>query len=416
MNRRHHDWVIRLRVYGWAWLPIALAFFAWHTWRGTAGRDDLVTPGADFINFWSAARLGLQGHIADVYDFARFYHFETATIGRPIVLHYYSYPPVTILMTLPWGLLPYITGLVAWLAGGCIAFMLLVRAAWPGRRSFPDVVLYSIAVPAVLMNLLAGQNGTWTAVLLGGGLMALERRPVLAGMLLAGLVAKPQMALLVPFALLAARRWTTLMTCAITAAALIGASVLLFGMDPWIAFAHRIPVLRQWDLEDGTGVWHFYACIFVSVRHLPASLLAAYATQGIVTVVVLLLVICVWHSSAPLAVKNAVLVASTPFASPYFQVYDLVVLSLVPLWLLSTERANFSAILWSAVPLTVVPLVAPIVALEANVDIAPLALLPALMIAVGHYRGEQSAPAIVSTISGKVVAALVAPGQARGQT
>jgi hypothetical protein len=193
-------------------------------------------------------------------------------------------------------------------------------------------------------------------------------------------------------------------------------SDVLFGVDPWIAFAHRIPVLRQWDLEDGTGVWHFYACVFVSVRHLPASLLAAYGAQGIATVIMLLLVICVWRSAAPLAVKNAVLVASTPFASPYFQVYDLVVVSLVPLWLLSTERANFSAIVWSAIPLTIVPLVAPIVALEANIGIAPLALLPALLVAVGRCGGERNGLTIVSATARSIAAVLMAPRQARGQT
>lgn len=415
MDRHHHGWAIRLRLYGWAWLPVGLAFFAWHTWHATAVESGLGTPGADFVNFWSAARLSLQGHVADVYDFARFYHFEINTIGRPILLHYYSYPPVTVLLTLPWGLLPYLAGLVGWLAGGCIAFMLLVRAAWPGRRSVSDVALYSLAVPAVLMNLLAGQNGTWTAVLLGGCLMALEQRPILAGVLLAGLVAKPQMALLVPFALLAARRWTTLTASGVTAAALIVASVVLFGTEPWIAFVHRVPLLRQWDLDDGTGVWHFYASVFVSVRHLPASLPLAYAAQGIVTMTVLLLVIHVWHSSAPLAVRNAVLVACTPFASPYFQVYDLVVLSLVPLWLLSTERPNRSAILWSAIPMTIAPLVAPIVALVANVGIAPLALLPALMVAVGHCGSERSDLTIVGATVRNVVAAL-APGQARSRT
>ena len=91
-------------------------------------------------------------------------------------------------------------------------------------------------------------------------------------------------------------------------------------------------------------------------------------------------------------------------------------LSLVPLWLLSTERPRYSAILWSAIPVTIIPLVAPIVALEANVGIAPLALLPALVVAVVHCGGERSALAIVSATERNVMAALMAPGQPRGQT
>lgn len=252
----------------------------------------------------------------------------------------------------------------------------------------------------MLMNLLASQNGIWTAALLGSGLMVIERRPIISGMLLGCLVAKPQMALLVPFALLVARRWATLVACGVTAAALIGASALTFGMDPWIEFAHRVPILRHWDLEDGTDVWHFYASVFVSVRHLSASLPVAYAIQGFVTVIVLLVAVCVWQSTASLAVKSAVLVACTPFASPYFQVYDLVVLSLVPLWLLSTDRSRHPAVIWAAVPLT----------------LAPLALLPALIVAVRRWAGEPGARPALGATARDAMAMLLAPRQARGQT
>ena len=59
--------------------------------------------------------------------------------------------------------------------------------------------------PAVFINAVGGQNGTWTAALFGGGLSLLERRPLLAGGLLGLLSYKLQLGLLIPVALLAGR-------------------------------------------------------------------------------------------------------------------------------------------------------------------------------------------------------------------
>jgi hypothetical protein len=45
--------------------------------------------------------------------------------------------------------------------------------------------LATIGAPAAFLNVLTGQNGYFTAVLLGTGLLVLERRPTLAGILFA---------------------------------------------------------------------------------------------------------------------------------------------------------------------------------------------------------------------------------------
>src|SRR5258706_6960278 len=71
----------------------------------------------------------------------------------------------------------------------------------PGRGT----LLLALAAPAVFINAVGGQNGTWTAALFGGGLGLLERRPLLAGGLLGLLIYKPQLGLLIPVALLAGR-------------------------------------------------------------------------------------------------------------------------------------------------------------------------------------------------------------------
>ena len=313
----------------------------WETAVGlTAGGS--AAFGDDFINFWSAPRLALQGRVADIYDFGRFHDFQKEVLGGPIHLYHYSYPPTAILLTWPFALLPYLAGWAVWLVGGWLVLIVAVRAAWPGgARGWRDPALYALALPATLLNSWTGQTGTWVAAILGGGCMLLGHRPVLGGALLGLLTVKPQIALLVPVALVAGRRWRALGAFALTGSALAAASAALFGLDLWAAYMERASVLRRWILEDGTGVWHLFASVFVTVRHLPASLPVAYAVQGVAALFAVAAVFLVWRrQETPPSSKNAVLVVCTLAATPYVQVYDLVAAALVPLWLWKGTEAD----------------------------------------------------------------------------
>ena len=64
-------------------------------------------------------------------------------------------------------------------------------------------MLLALAYPAVLINIGHGQNGFLTAALLGGALVILDRRPIVAGILFGLLVYKPQFGLMIPLALIA---------------------------------------------------------------------------------------------------------------------------------------------------------------------------------------------------------------------
>jgi hypothetical protein len=385
-----------LRVAGVLWLISEAVLLAFHLKRETLvglTAGGTTAFGDDTINFWAAARLAQEGRVADIYDFAKFHQFQTNVLGGPVHLYHYAYPPVMILLSLPLGLFPYVWSLVVWLVGGLLIFAATVRAAWRGSlHNAWDCTLYALAVPSVLVNCVTGQTGTWTAGLLGGGLLVLERRPVLSGILLGGLVAKPQMAMLVPFALLAGRRWTALIASAITALALIGVSVLAFGTAPWLDFARRVTVLRHWILEDGAGVWHLFVSVFVSVRHLPAPVPVAWLAQSVATVFALLLVLRSWRSSAPQGAKSALLVMSGFFATPYVQVYDLPVTALVPLWLLPMwpeNDAGRSRALAAFALLMLAPIVVPGVARVLGFGIGWLLLMPALLVAVAACGQER---------------------------
>src|SRR5258708_36556917 len=68
------------------------------------------------------------------------------------------------------------------------------------------------------MNASQGQTGFWITAFLGGGLLLLKTRPMLAGALIGLLAIKPQFAVLTPLLMILAGNWRALTIAALTAA------------------------------------------------------------------------------------------------------------------------------------------------------------------------------------------------------
>jgi len=168
---------------------------------------------------------------------------------------------VLLLLTLPLAVIPYVAALFVWLGATWYAFY---RAAQPHR---PRKRIAAVAGnPALFMSAVGGQNGAMTAALLGGGLMLVDRRPIVAGILFGMMIYKPHLALMLSFALLAGRRWLVMFATGATAALLVVISV-----DAWPHYQHNIALLRAVILEDGTGVSHRVVSVFVFARHFGAG-------------------------------------------------------------------------------------------------------------------------------------------------
>src|SRR5664279_3408834 len=257
--------------------------------------------GDDWVNYWSAGYLVLHGRAAEIYDLHVFHAFQQTIVGSPLDGYHYSYPPVMLLLTAPFALIPYVPALFVWLSASWYAFYRALKLAMPGR----GVLLLALASPAVLINAVGGQNGCWSAALLGGGLSLLERRPYLAGAMLGLQIYKPQLGLLIPVALLAGRHWRAFAAASVTAGALIIVSALWLGTDVWAEYLRSLGAMRQAFLDDGTGVWHRYVSVFVAARQLGAPVEAAYVIQAIAGVLACVAVAWVWFRDTPAALKNA---------------------------------------------------------------------------------------------------------------
>jgi hypothetical protein len=341
--------------------------------------------GDDFINFWSGAYLAWHGRVSEVYDVNAFHAFEQQVVGAPLDGYHYSYPPVLFLLTAPLALIPYVPALALWLTAGWYAFYRALRMALPGGGS----LLLGLAAPAVFINAVGGQNGTWTAALFGGGLGLLKRNPLVAGGLLGLLVYKPQLGILIPIALIAGRHWRAFAAAAIVACTLVAVTTFLFGTEIWAEYMRNLSVLRTTILEDGAGVWHRFVSVFVAARRLGATTESAYLIQGTAAIFAGFAVALVWSRDLPAGIKNAVLLLSTCLATPYLQDYDLVFGVLAVAWLWKEPRATTQSempLQIAAGLLLLLPVLAALLDNFTGLSFGPLFIVPIFVVALHHYK------------------------------
>jgi len=361
----------RMVVAAWAWCLVWPVLFALHMLgQVKAGWTDGVDRpfGEDFINFWSAARLAITQRVTAIYDIAAFHDFQVGVVGHAIDLYHYSYPPVLPLLMAPFGLLPYPIAWVAWQVLGWLAFATALRRMAPNYW-----VLAALAWPAVLINALGGQAGCWIAAIVGWGLVLLPRRPLIAGLLLSLLVIKPQIAWLVPLALLAGREWRALIGITVGGVALLAATTLVFGITIWPEYAHQAQLLKRVILEDGSGTWHRMISIFVLVRHLGAPLFLAYGAQAVVSLATAWIVLTAWYRGSPL--RAHFLIVGMLVGSIYVSDYDCVLLAFpaLALWQRLSGNGRMVIVLTASIPL-----VAATIAVATGVAVGALMLWPIL--------------------------------------
>lgn len=384
----------RLRLVARCWMVIAAIAYVVDLLRQTRVdlTDGIHRPfGDDFINYWSGAYLALHGRAAEVYDFLAFHVFETSVVGPHIDPYHYSYPPILLLLSAPLALVPYVPALFVWLGATWYGFYRALKLT--GRDG---VLLLSLAAPALFVNAVGGQNGALTAALLGGGLMLVDRRPLIAGLMFGALAYKPQLAVMLPVALIAGRRWAAVAATAAAGLILVAASTALFGVERWFEYQHNLSILRVIILEDGAGVSHRMVSVFVFARHLGAGVGTAYALQAICALIAAFFVARAWFRDDPPHLRNAMVVVGTCLATPYLQDYDLVVGAFVVVWLQMAEADATIPARWTRAGMALMlllPGAAAPLAKFSGYAVGPLFLVPLFgLLIVLSARTDRGAP------------------------
>jgi alpha-1,2-mannosyltransferase len=320
--------------------------------------------GTDFANVYAAGRMALEGQAAQAWNWAAHHLAQQAVAGRPDVPFYgWHYPPMFLLLAAALASLPYLPALLVWQATSLVGFLAVVRAIL--RPVVPQsderiVLLVAVGFPAVLVNLLHGQNGFFTAALLGGALLTLDRRPLLAGALIGLLAYKPQFGLLIPLALIASGRHLAIASASFVTILVAAAATLTFGPGIWPAFVESLDLTRRVVLEAGDTGFHKLQTLFAALRLWGASITVSHGAQAALMLVLAALIVRLWRSPAPFTLKAAGLVTASLLATPYTLDYDLVVSGLAIAFLVrdgfergfSPFEASFLALAWAAPLLT----------------------------------------------------------------
>jgi hypothetical protein len=368
-------------------VSVAMLVFLFATASGTL--DYKGRPlGTDFSQVWTAGRMVLDGRAAEVWNWDAHFAVQKAFHGPGLTeLYGWHYPPPFLLVAAALATLPYLPALIVWQATTLIPFAWMIRR-FTGR---PEAWLFVLAAPVTLICVMHGHNGFLTALLLGGGLMLLDRRPFVAGLLLGCLVYKPQFALVLPLLLLVLWNWRAIAGAAVSSLALIAITLTIWGWPVWQAFLDSLGLTQSIVIEEGRTGWEKIMSPFAAMRSWGIDIPLAYAVQALFTIGVIAVTLWLARKARP-DLRNAAVTAAVLISTPYVLDYDYVVL-LAGLAFLWRDARDHGWLSWEKISMALV-WIAPLIARTvAQWTLIPLGLMTAILVlALAVRRSLRASP------------------------
>lgn len=264
----------------------------------------------DGLDFWAGGFLLLHHQTPILFDHMAYQSFLQGLYGH-LPYHLWSYPPSYGLVAAAFGWLPPWRAVFCFDAVTLALLAVLLRLA--GKAWW--FVAAVLVAPASLENMLEHQNGALMTALLGGGILLLETRPRLAGVLIGLATIKPQLGLVLPLNLLR-RSPLAFAWAALAAVLLAGAALLAFGPLAWEGFVHfTSPMMSNVLL---TGQPPEFAGGLISAFAMVKPFCAVHVALLVQVAVSVACVVAGLFTRSP-----AVLLVLSALASPYLHDYDL---------------------------------------------------------------------------------------------
>jgi hypothetical protein len=352
---------------------------------GTSGAPR-ACPECDFSAFWPAARLARAGDFAAIYDPARFEAYRQSVFFARVGELNWFYPPPSLMVVLPFGLLPFGLAFYAWVTilMGLAAWLLrMVRLPWL-------VIAAALLSPACLWNLELGQFGAVTGAAIVFSLLAIDVAPRWAGIVLGLLIIKPQAGLLVPVAFLSGRHLRAVAAAVAAVLAMLILTTGCFGWAVWHAYLTTGLAVSRAVINAPpmvAGYEHFGVSVFWMLRSLGASVAAANASQAVTAIAAAGLAIMVWRRSGAKDPYDrlAQIVFLSLLATPYGYVDDMAAFSIaitILAWRRHWRIDLLDVLFWTW------PTLCPLVYKWSAVEMTPLLVALA---AARHYAGAYGA-------------------------
>jgi len=320
---------------------LLFALFDIYQWLAAYSSDHFHN---DLAFYYAGARIGLAHGWSSIYDL-HLQQLELNAMGSGITIaqlaRFISPPPVAWLAT-PLTALPFPIAYWAWSALLLAALVLTWRLAAPGSGRLRLVHLAAaVGWLPVVYGLQLGQPGMFVALGVAACYALLRAgHPGWAGVALAPLALKPQLAFLVPVALLAARRDRAFLASVLAVGLLAAVSAAALGVggiatyQSRLAFAAGVPVNRALTLAPWLGD--------LTLTRLVQAAIAVWA----------LALVYLMRRRGPEWTFVPVLVGGL-LASPYLHLDDFAMLGLAGWLYLRTQGASWTWAYALAVVITV---------------------------------------------------------------
>jgi len=341
----------------------------------------------DFSVFHQAGILAIAGNAADAYDDGRMIAAQHAAFPGSTLRLPWNYPPTFQLMLMPFGALPYVAAWLAWscLLYGCYALLVRRLVADPRHISF---LLLS---PGIAVNLFFGQNGVLSVILMGGGVLLLRSRPILSGILLGILAYKPQLAVLAPLVLICGREWRALAAAVVSQGTLVGLSIAVMGVAPWIGFLHK--VTHPATVLSSSSDWRAVPSIMTFAGTIGADVHASAVIHWSIAVLAAGVAMWTWWKTKDALSRLGILATATLLVTPYLRAYDLALMVLSIAALLARAQPT---ILEKAIIFAAWLLPAYLMFVPPQIQFGPLVTAAMLITLVWCAFSKRSTPQIVS--------------------
>ena len=290
------------------WAAIAIFFLALD-----ALLIGIFAAGSDWAPLWTAGRLAWDDP-SQIYDFDLIERLQGAVVAQ-VDFHPYVYPPSALLLIAPVALMTF------WVSLVLVAAVSLALLASASRKVGSDPWLVLLAPPVVIAAIV-GQTSLLVIALVLLALSILEKRELKAGALLAvAALLKPTLLVLVPIGLVAGRHWRALGAAAMTGLAGVAASMLLFGVQPWLDWLESIPRFQQ--MFAG-----YPPLVRNAVSPYAAAVRLGLDSQLIIWTGAMVAAVLVWlgfsRPSSP-AARSALVMGGALLLTPYAMNYELAV-------------------------------------------------------------------------------------------
>lgn len=351
----------------------------------------------DFANLYLGGKLIGQGQSDMLFLPGQYWGAMREWLGPHYPIHNWSYPPTLFWLAEILSKLPYFGAYTAWTVGGVFLLGVAIRSMGLGWVW----VLCIVLSPAGVWNIVAGQNGYYTAALIIFAIQAsqMNRKPA-AGFFWALASVKPHLGLMAASLLICQKRYGVIISGVVVLSILIMLLLFRYGLDPWRGFFGVTTHQQQSVLERWGGLLLLIIPSgFMQGRLLGIPIPAAYLLHGMVSVITMWLLVRAWVGRrADLRYWITWFTLGTFLLLPYFFVYDLVLFQVVLALWSNNQRALFqmssaigARVIWCVIWIS--PLFLVLIAGFAKMQVMPLILIWMLW-RLGKGRQNNAGPQI----------------------